>query len=845
MKMRVWLMRLLGIAVVLAGGYLTYLASHETLIALLCLGGATAVAVLCVILLWEHPQIGSPIAAAVLVVGIVAHIVVVPRAAAPAQQQTLSGVLPTSPAAAASAAVPSPQTAPSTGAAPSPATLPSMEPASGVLSAPQPDDFDYSYFIGHGDIDDGMPDHTYTEGAQHAVGLAGAAFGGPSPTPMESVTAQKLLDADAKLPASEYSLPALNETLPNDAVAIYRFVRDNIAIDPYDGVMRGPLGTWLSRAGSPSDKLSLLAWLLVNKHIHIQFVRGTLSPDERNRIVQSAMAMPNDATSSPTQDATTQSGIDTYVRDGTTFAQWSSHQLVSSHISLGSANMPNVGPKHYWIQIDQDGKLLDLDPTLLDMSEGQHLGTLDPSFKPWAMLPDDEYHYVRILLTAAYQDGTQQQVIAGSAKTGDLSYTPIRLALIPASGGAASNLPGVRNFNVFLVDGSSSLAPEAQLDLDAHGGISRVVMEIDRKDTDGQQITSTRNLLLPGTPQQHQGPALAGLTSMLIVPGLGANAFEFHVFVRTIAALANAVEGAQGGRMNPTLVYPTPLAQFFARDEAVINQLALSTSGRFYRNRPNIVLERIWYASDRGVPHPVLGFDIVDNGMAAVNIDASQASGVNLARGYADEEIERDVIHGADAANTIAIFKAGGVSPVVISSGSTASRVGSLADGLSETLSSGHVAIAPSSTVIVSGKAAYGWWDVDPSTGSTVGRMTGGAGQEMTAYSYLLDALGTIQAAAEMAEADKECAEDANSCGAATCSQAASGMLLYRTAKHAAHMHSWQGVVGALIVDSVLATLTIGFCKFTLGGEPAGGGGHGGEGGGGNPPENGPPYEHP
>jgi hypothetical protein len=839
--MGIWALRLVGIAIVLVAGYLAYLASHGSTLALLCAGGAAAIAILSVVLLWDRPKIGSAIAAVVLILGIVANTVVIPRMGSTAQAS--------SPAPAASTVASSPTTAASAGTAnpapaSSPSVMPSLQPATGALSAPQPDDFDYSYFIGHGEIDDGMTTPTYAQGAQHAVGLAAAAFGGPSPTPMESVTAQKLLDADAKLPASEYSLSALNQTLPNDPVAIYHFVRDNIAIDPYDGIMRGPLGTWMSRAGSPSDKLSLLAWLLVNKHIHIQFVRGMLSADERNRIVQSAMALPNDAASPQTEDATTQTALDAYVRDGTAFAQWSSRQLASSHVSLGSGNMPNIGSKHYWIQIDQGGRLLDLDPTLPDMSEGQHLGALDPSFKPWAMLPDDEYHYVRILLSAVYQDGTQQQVIAGSGKTCDLAYTPIRLALIPTNGASPSNLSGVRNFNVLLVDGTLSLAPEAQLDLDAHGGVSRVMMEIDRKDTDGQQLTSRRNLLLPGTPQQDQGPAVAGLTSMLIVPGLGSNAFEFHVFVRTMAALANAVEGARGGRMNPTPVYPTPLAQFFARDEGVINQLALSTSGRFYRNRPNIVLERIWYTSDRGAPRAVLGFDIVDNSMAAVNIDAQQAGVANLARGYADEEIERDVIHGADADNTIAVFNARGVHPAVISSGGAAPPVGNLADGLSETLSSGHVAIAPKSTVIISGKPVYGWWDVDPFTGSTVGRMTGGAGQAMTSYSYLLDALGTIQAAAEMAEADKECAEDANACAAATCSQASSGMLLYRTAKHATHIHSWQGVVGALIVDSVLATLTIGFCKFTLGGEPAGGGGHGGEGGG-NPPENGPPYEHP
>jgi hypothetical protein len=847
--MVVWLLRLLGIAIVLVAGYLTYLASHEAAIALLCLGGAAAICVLCLIFLWDRPQIGSPIAAVVLIAGIVAHLVVVPHSAATAPSQSLGSAFSSSvpaPAPAAStssAALPTPQTGPT------PSSLPSLQPATGVLSAPQPGNFDYSYFIGHGTIDDGMPSPTYSQETTHAVGAAAAAFGGATPTPIESVTAQKLLDTDAQLPESEYSLPALAQTLPDDPVAIYRFVRDNIAIDPYDGIMRGPLGAWLSRAGSPSDKLSLLAWLLVNKHIHIQFVRGTLSADERNQIVQSATTGPDDNTSQQTEQGG--SNIDAmtgaYVRDGMTFAQWSSRQLASAHIALGSGNAPQVSSKHYWIQIDQNGKLLDLDPTLPSMSEGQHLGSLDPTFKPWAMLPSDEYHYVRIMLTATYADGTQQQVIAGIGETCNLAYTPIRLALLPVTGNQPSDVANARKFNVWLVDGSSSLTPEAQLDLDAHGGIARVVMEIDRKDTDGRQITSTRNLLSPGTPQRLQGPALAGLTSMVIVPGLGLNAFEFHVYIRTMAAVANAIEGSQNGRMKPPPVYPIPLAEFFARDESVIDQLAQATNGRFYRDRPNIVLERTWYRMDQGTPRAVLGFDIVDNGMAAVGIDASQAALANLARGYADEEIERDVIHGSGTQNTIAVFNAAGINPVVVSTaGSAGSNVGNLADGLSETLGSGHVAIAPDAAVTVSGKRVYGWWDVDPSTGSTVGRMTGGAGQEMTAYSFLLDALGSIQAAAEMADESRECAEDASACAAANCANLASTALLARTFKHALHhIKSWQAVVGALVQDAVLATLTTGFCHFTLGGKPPGGGeggGHGGEGGGAPPPENGPPY---
>jgi hypothetical protein len=842
--MGTWPMRLVGIAIVLIAGYLAYLASHGSTLALLCAGGAAAIAILSVVLLWDRPKLGSAIAAVVLIVGIVANTIVIPRMGSTAQASSpapAASTVASSPTAAASPQALNSASPPSSVAAgPTPSSMPSMEPATGALSAPQPGDFDYSDFIGHGTIDDGMTSPTYAQGAQHAVGLAAAAFGGPTPTPMESVTAQKLIDADAKLPESEYSLYALAATLPDEPIAVYHFVRDNIAIDPYDGIMRGPLGTWMSRAGSPSDKLSLLAWLLVHKHIHIQFVRGVLSTDERNRIVQSAMALADDTSPQPTPNATLVTTINSYVRDGKAFAQWSSRQLAAAHVTLGAENPSQVSAKHYWIQIDQNGRLLDLDPTLPDMNEGEHLGALDTSFKPWAMLPNDEYHYVRVLVTAMFQDGSQQQVVDGIGKTCDFAYTPIRLAFTP-SGGDLSNVTATRTFDVWLIDGSTTWAPKAELDLDAHGGITRVTMEIDRKDTDGQQLASTRDLLSPQTPKQLQGPALAGLTSMLIVPGLGLNAFEVHAFVRTFAAIANAVEGAQNGRMTHPPVYPIPLAEYFASDENVANELTQGTSGRFYRNHTNIVLERTWFAVAAGAPRTVLGFDVVDNSMATVGMDGVQGALANLARGYADTKIEQDVVRGSGTFSTIAVFRSAENPRVIAAGGSAPAAVGNLANGLSETLAAGHVAIAPAGAAIVSNQREYGWWDIDPTTGSAVGRMTGGAGQSLTEYGFLLRVFSLGMDAKELLEAEKECGgEEAAACAEAMCSFGVGSFLSMRTLKHAAHIKSGWALLAAIVMDvgiEVLAQATI--CGKNI----SGGGEHGGGESGGGPPEEGPPYQ--
>jgi hypothetical protein len=809
-----WVLRIIGIAVALVAGYLAYLAAHQVIIALLCSAVAAVLAIVSVIFLWDRPKIGTPFAAAFLVAGVVAHMLVTPRGG-PVTQAFVA-------------------------AFPTPSAFASMQPASGALSAPQPG-VDYSDFIGHGTIDDGMTGPNISQTTSHAVSQAAAAFGGPQATPLWSANAQKLIDADAKLPASEYSLPMLAMTLPNDPIAIYRFVRDNVTTDPYDGIMRGPIGTWLSRAGSPSDKLSLLAWLLVNKHIPIQFVRSTLSDDERNRIIASATSTPDDTTPQPAPSGSSNfdSVIGKYVSDGNTFAQWSSQQLTSSNVPLGNGNMPQISSKHYWIQIDQNGKVVDLDPSLRDMSEGQHLGTTDPTFKPWAMLPADEWHYIRIMLTGKFADGTALQIVIGQSKTCDVAYAPVRLVIAPTGGSDVSHIPGARKFVVALLAGGTTLAPATQIDLDAHGGITQMTLEIDRKDSDGRVLTSTRNLLMPETPRELQGPSVAGLTSILVVPGLGSNAFEIHEFIRTLAALWNSFDTAKAGRMKPTSAYPVALAEFFARDEGVADRLVQQTNGRFYRGRTDIALERTWYAVDHGAAHVVLGFDIVDNSMAGVGIDASQAAVANLARGYADTEIEGDVIGGNVPYNAIAVFNSAnssGVNPVVLTSGSNAPAVGEFADGLSQTLAAGDVAIAPNATVTVSGGRAYGWWDIDPHTGSAVGRVTGGAGDSMAEYGFLLEMYGDFETAGEVYHAYHECGGasvgnpgSVDACGSAMCNATFAQFLAARGRAHAHHIGSPWRLLSAIAVDATIAAAA----TFVLCAEQHPGG-HGGGGGGGH-----------
>ncbi len=64
--------------------------------------------------------------------------------------------------------------------------------------------------------------------------------------------------------------------LDYDLDSIFRFVSDEIAYEPYPGILRGALGTLQARAGNSADKALLLAALLDASLIPYRFARGSL-----------------------------------------------------------------------------------------------------------------------------------------------------------------------------------------------------------------------------------------------------------------------------------------------------------------------------------------------------------------------------------------------------------------------------------------------------------------------------------------------------------------------------------------------------------------------------------------
>jgi hypothetical protein len=111
-------------------------------------------------------------------------------------------------------------------------------------------------------------------------GLAATAGRSPAQTPARGISSQILADPIGDLAFA----------LDYDPDSIFRFVADEIAYEPYTGILRGASGTLEARAGNSVDKALLLGALLDASLIPYRFARGRLDDVTSARLLDSLPA---------------------------------------------------------------------------------------------------------------------------------------------------------------------------------------------------------------------------------------------------------------------------------------------------------------------------------------------------------------------------------------------------------------------------------------------------------------------------------------------------------------------------------------------------------------------------
>lgn len=102
--------------------------------------------------------------------------------------------------------------------------------------------------------------------------------------------ADALLALADDVPARLYDVDALAEALDYNVKAAAAFVRDEVAYDPYVGVMRGPKGTILAQAGSVWDQAVLTAALINAMGGEAMLVRGEINERDTAALLMQTFA---------------------------------------------------------------------------------------------------------------------------------------------------------------------------------------------------------------------------------------------------------------------------------------------------------------------------------------------------------------------------------------------------------------------------------------------------------------------------------------------------------------------------------------------------------------------------
>lgn len=691
--------------------------------------------------------------------------------------------------------------------------------------------------------------------------------------------------ADA-LPKADLSVEGLADSLPADANSLHQFVRDQIRLDIYPGAMRGALGAVLAHAANPTDKALLLAALLQRKGMQVRFARGTLSDSEIATLQDLVYAAAPPVQPVAASDALlTQMGIKSadvaalahsfepswqkFVSGGVQFGQDQASKLIDvlSHhgIEVNSTASSEWGTalrQHYWVQVNQNGSWVDLDPSAPSLRPGQHLGNADASFSS-AALPDDAYVVLEIRIVATFLRGgaLQDQTLLGIAqKVPDLVGQSLEISILPTNDVKPEDLGSQTTFVPRIYIGDRE-ARGLVLDLQKDGPqLAQMRLEM-KTSAPGRPAVSYRRWVLDRrngsslTPMS--GDVLArGVTTMyqgLIAPGSFSDSFIVQKTADFMAAVKPALiematpkeQQSAGGPRFAGRAFPMRVLEFFQRDRIMADALEQTQSGkvRLYPDRPEIAFVRLDTADVPAGAVARLSFDIVENGMAAAGRDPRVAGRLNVARGILDTRIEQHVMAPKKAYGTPQLIDAAGKQGiktwVLAPSDAQAAQKSALGlqtvESIQDTLRSGSAAVAVERPAVLNGGDRFGWWAVDPKTGNTVGRMSGGAGNAMSETAILYTRIGFFAYHAFMALA--ECSHGAV-CGCIVSIVEAAGALL-------APIHSIAGEAGAAAVSFVACPpgeAHGGGCAGEHGGTGGEHGGAGGDpGGGGGPNSSQPP----
>jgi transglutaminase-like putative cysteine protease len=241
---------------------------------------------------------------------------------------------------------------------------------------------------------------------------------------------------------------------PDAALA---FIRDRIAFEPYPGVMKGAVGTLVTRGGNALDRALLLSAILKRKQLSTRIAHARLSEDQAQQVLQWITSTPgatermlvslNAMDLPPTTRPVQPDLSDALDRRAAANARTVEEEVDASRAFLENSlkSAGGIGTTdtrrhtleslvdHYWVQAVIDGQTVDLDPASTGATVGQHLAEASDILDP-DNLPDDVFQQVRFRIVADFLEAGSlhaTDVLLQDFKAIDLFGKNVRVAISP------------------------------------------------------------------------------------------------------------------------------------------------------------------------------------------------------------------------------------------------------------------------------------------------------------------------------------------------------------------------------------------------------------------------------
>ncbi|MEO8575935.1 MAG: transglutaminase domain-containing protein [Gemmatimonadales bacterium] len=573
-----------------------------------------------------------------------------------------------------------------------------------------------------------------------------------------------------------------------DIDEIFARVAKGVRFEPYSGILRGAIGTAISRSGNSADQSILLAETLRRAGYKVRFARGVLADANIDAVIR-GMYPPG-------------IGVDSL---GPEYEVYN---------PANDTELRNVVKDHMWVEVFQVGSWLPLDPSFPRSKIGEAYATGSERFDT---PPDALFQRVEATLREETVNGQSHELARFAGTSADLGTKPISLVVrtIPQStGGETPKKPGppaaIGGMNDAL-GGGSGAPPEppkptpkkmvgvAYVRDMSVSGVQQKVKRTTVRDGDAGAAIKREwlefNLTGPGAPprrvdrvlyqvdEKAKLPALERRYSITILSGRIPKSFadeqtslakslvnveDFEQRAKRFAdtspddpnARTAAIELGRLGDALGTVAGHLLALRFAAESDSLSRIIADGTAASLAWATPRILIVAIeMTGKDKGQMDAKVSLDLRLDEIRVYPWPGAPTSIVPMfqtARGVQESVIEGTLVAfatgrdpTANTAQLISIAEQQGV-PLVVINTSTRSRLGEIVPGVPATcvqmmdaaLAKGREIIIPSRAIALGGEERWGWWEVDPATGRVVGVMQTGEHQGMAEYSVNSEEIG-------------------------------------------------------------------------------------------------------